>query len=84
MLHQVKSLYVYLRLVDYILRITAAPMHDSVSIAQWVNCSPGCICVYVWSCLIPCRLILEGIYVVVVATIAGNTPGKGLLFYGVV
>jgi len=27
----------YLRLVDYILRITAAPVHDSRSIAHWVN-----------------------------------------------
>src|SRR5882724_8901860 len=74
----------YLRLVDYILRITTAPVHDSVSIAHWVNHSPGCICVYIQSCLIPCRLVLEGIYVVVVAIIAGNTPGKGLSLYGVV
>jgi len=74
----------YLRLVDYILRITAAPVHDSVSIAHWVNCLPGCICVYIWSCLIPCRLILEGIYVVVVAIITGNAPGKGLSLYNVV
>src|SRR5882724_1221969 len=33
----------YLRLVDYILRITTAPVHDSVSIAPWANCLPGCI-----------------------------------------
>jgi len=32
----------------------------------------------------PCRLVLEGIYVVVVAIIAGNAPGKGLSLYGVV
>jgi|SRR5882724_11043151 len=74
----------YLRLVYYILRITIAPVHDSVSIAPWVNCSPGCICVYIQSCLIPHRLALEGIYVVVVAIITGNAPGKGLSLYGVV
>jgi len=75
----------YLRLVDYILRITTSPVHDSVSIAPWVNHLPGCICVYIQSCLIPHnRLILEGIYVVVVAIITSNSPGKGLLLYGVV
>ena len=73
----------YLRLIDYILKITAAPVHDSVSIAHWVNCSLGCICVYIQLCLIPHRLILEGIYVVVVAIVAGNAPGKGLSLYGV-
>jgi len=68
----------YLRLVYYILRITIAPVHDSVSIAPWVKRSPGCICVYIQSCLIPHRLALEGIYVVVVAIITGM-PWKGTL-----
>ena len=70
----------YLRLVDYILRITTAPVHNSVSIAPWVNHLPGCISSHVS----PPRLVLEGIYVVVVAIITGNAPGKGLLLYGVV
>jgi len=74
----------YLRLVDYILRITTASVHDIVSIAHWVNHLPGCICVYIQSCLIPCRHVLEGIYVVVVAIIASNALGKVLSLYGVV
>jgi len=72
-----------LLVVDYILRITTAPVHDIVSIAYWVNRSPGCICVYIGH-VSPRRLVLEGIYVVVVAIVASNTSGKGLLLYGVV
>ena len=62
-LHQVKSLHMYLRLVDYILRITTAPVHDHRSIAHWVNHG-----IWVYVCSGPVmshlhRLVLEGISV---------------------
>ena len=66
------------------LRITAAPVHDSRPIAQWVNHGAW---VYVCSGPVmshPHRLILEGSLLVVVDIIVSNAPGKGLLLYGVV
>jgi len=62
-LHQVKSLHMYPVLVDYILKITTVPVHDSRSIAFGVNHGT---CVYVCSCPVmshPYRLVLEGISV---------------------
>jgi len=51
-------------LVDYILRITTVPVHDSMSIACWVNHSAH---TYVCSCLVMSHpeIIMESIYVVV-------------------
>ena len=59
-----KALHLYLGLVDNILRITAAP-----------------VCVYACSGSVssPSRLILEGIYVVVVNSVIGIAPRKGSL-----
>jgi len=74
----------YLRLVDYILRITAAQVHDSVSIAHWVNHFLGCMWVQVLSCLTPVDSYWRVSMLVVVVIIAGNSPGKGLFLYDVV
>jgi len=73
----------YLRLVYYILRITIAPVHDSVSIAPGLNAHLG-VYVYISSHVSSPQTRTGGIYVVVVAIITGNAPGKGLSLYGVV
>jgi len=67
------------RLVYYILRITIAPVHDSVSIAPGLNAQPGCICVYIQSCSSPTDSHWRVSYVVVVAIITGN-PLEGLSY----
>jgi len=64
-----------LMLVDYILRITAVPVHDSRSIANWVNHGT---CMYVCSgpaMSHPFRIVLEGIFGCG-DIVTGNAPGK--------
>ena len=71
-------------LVDYLLRIITAQVHDSRSITCCVNHSA---CMYVCSGPVmshPHRLVLEISLLVVVDIIAGNALGKGLSLYGVV
>jgi len=61
----------YLRLVDYILKVTTAPVHDRVSIAHWLTACLVHMCLYLIMSH-PLQTHTGGIYVVVVAIITGN------------